>query len=427
MDYSESFISLWQQSAPGFPNLGKKYSYFEKKKKETMLNRMILALKDWERISQSGMEGDNDEMLFDGLRDFFRVALDYSDEQLNVIFSDDMVESTYQFIRVARQYDSQISFHDVFQACRNVWILNGLQYLFNKPVALTPSIFAYSMLYPYTDNYIDDPEISSIEKYHFSLRFGDRLRGKAVEPVNGQERKIFDMVQIIENEWDRDCYPKVYESLLYIHDTQTISSQLISSAKELKEKDAFKICIDKGGASVIADGYLILGDLDSKQEGFLYAYGAYLQMLDDLQDVSEDVEGNLYTWHGLQAAKGNLEHALNQTWSAGQKVLEMVDKLKSEQANVFKSLMSKSIDLFLIESVIANNQFFSRTFSKKVEQYSPFRFSFIKKRSGSFLPLQDKFFENIDRFAMSNKKYNTEFSFLKKESLKRESQQALRV
>ena len=427
MDHLVNFIKLWQQSNSCFPDMGNKYSYWEKKKKGSILSQLLVSLKEWEKKGKEiTAENETNEKLFKAMSDFFKLALDYSEEQLDVIFSKEMLQSTYQFICIARQFDTQISFHDIFQACRNVWIMNGLQYLFQIPVALTPSVFAYSMLYPYTDNYIDDPEISAAEKYRFSLRFADRLKGKPVSPINEQEQKIFRMVEIIEDEWDRSCHPGVYASLLSIHESQTESTRLLSSVNELTEEDAFKICINKGGASVIADGYLILGNISLKQEEFFYAYGAYLQLLDDLQDVGEDVGKGLYTWHGLQAAKDKLEIAFNQTWSAGQNVLKIVDKLKSEQANVFKSLMRKSIDLFLIGSVVTNSSFFSRSFSNKVEQYSPFQFSFVKKRSSSFLPLQNQLFEHIDRFVASHKKYDSKF-LLNKKSPKTESQQAVRV
>ena len=379
MNYSAQFLKIWFANEPVFPVFEDNYSYRQKKHRENMLTDLIFELKEWEKLKDQKPSGAIDSKLFHVLRDFFKNALNYSDDQLDVIYSKEMVGCTYHFVQAARLYDPGISFHDVFQACRNVWIMNGLQYLFKVPVKLTPSIFAYSMLYPYTDNYLDDPTIPSFEKYLFSLRFEERLKGKNIVPENDQEAKIFRMVEIIEEEWERESHPRLYESLLFIHHTQTKSTQLIKSDEDLTEEDTLKICIDKGGASVIADGYLILGNLSREQEEFLYNYGAYLQMLDDIQDASEDMSEGLYTWHGLQAKKGTFEFALNQTWITGQHILQMVDNLKNTNNEIFKMLMSKSIDLFLIESVIANSQFFSSSYRKKIESHSPFRFFVYQK------------------------------------------------
>ena len=60
--------------------------------------------------------------------------------------------------------------YDIFQAIRNVWIMNSIQILYNMEVKLTPSIFAYSMLYPYSDNYLDDANISVGEKVEFNKK-----------------------------------------------------------------------------------------------------------------------------------------------------------------------------------------------------------------------------------------------------------------
>ena len=66
---------------------------------------------------------------------------------------------------------------------------------------LTPSIFAYSMLYPYTDNYLDDPSTSLAAKLEFSGRFRQRLEGYAIAALNEQEATIWRLVEIIEEEY----------------------------------------------------------------------------------------------------------------------------------------------------------------------------------------------------------------------------------
>ena len=53
----------------------------------------------------------------------------------------------------ARKFDDDLPIGDIMQAMRNVWISNALQLLFGKEVYYSKANFAYSMLYPYTDNY----------------------------------------------------------------------------------------------------------------------------------------------------------------------------------------------------------------------------------------------------------------------------------
>lgn len=58
--------------------------------------------------------------------------------------------------------------------------------------------------------------------------------------------------------------------------------QLIHSNKPLSELETLTVYLAKGGASVLADGYLVAGKLTKDQEYFLFGYGAYLQLLDDI-------------------------------------------------------------------------------------------------------------------------------------------------
>ncbi|MFZ3106590.1 MAG: hypothetical protein WA105_04330, partial [Candidatus Hydromicrobium sp.] len=151
--------------------------------------------------------------------------------------------------------------------------------MMDLPVELTPSVFAYSMLYPYTDNYLDNPHITSESKTIFSQRFQQRINGEKIVPGNTDEKNIFNLIGMIEEQYERSRYPKVYESLLAINHGQTKSIRLLDTSGSLKETDVLKICIEKGGASVLADGYLVSSSLTESQERFLFGFGAYLQMV----------------------------------------------------------------------------------------------------------------------------------------------------
>ena len=282
MDHLTYFRTLWNTSRSEFPKLNREYSRQQKKVREKQLETFIHHIKECFVEDELNSELTDEHRLFTHIKTFLKEGLDYSAEQLDIILSNEMINTTLHFIRQARQFDQELGLEEIFQACRNVWIMNGLQYLFGQKIRLTPSVFAYSMLYPYTDNFIDDSTVSELEKQAFAERFYKRLDNQCVEPANPIEVKIFELVGMIEKEWPRVAHPEVYDSLLAIHAAQTESAALLSKKKQLTNSEVFDICVNKGGCSVTADGYLILGKLTSEQEKFLFGYGAYLQILDDL-------------------------------------------------------------------------------------------------------------------------------------------------
>ena len=80
------------------------------------------------------------------------------------------------------------------QALRNVWIGNSLQMLLDRPVTMGPGLFAYSMLYPVTDNWLDDPDITPDLKRAFNERLGKRLAGFHVHAIDEREAAIDHLV-----------------------------------------------------------------------------------------------------------------------------------------------------------------------------------------------------------------------------------------
>lgn len=385
-NYLKDYASYWEKSQHDFPFLEKKYTPSEKISRENILDQYLDSAKVLRKKKQSGLTiSEEDEKRFlASTRSFFCKALGFTPQQLDVMFSDATTEVSRQFARQAREFDPSIPFVDILQAGRNVWIMNGLQIVLGIPVKLTPSILAYSLLYPYTDNLIDNPDISAAEKIIFSHNFHKRLEGLPVQPNNPSEETIYRLVEMIEGEFPRPEYPGVYHSLLAIHETQTDSVQLMLPEDSLTETEALKIGLAKGGASVVADGYLVAGHLTKEQEDFLFGYGAYLQLLDDIQDIKEDRDAGLKTIFTRNHIP--LEMKINKTWWFGEQVMQRLPLLGGEHLEVFGSLMRKSMDFFIIESIAQNPDLYNRQYRNAIEAYSPFNFEYIQKQKSQFGP-----------------------------------------
>ncbi|MBC7826600.1 MAG: hypothetical protein H7122_02555 [Chitinophagaceae bacterium] len=384
--YLEDYAVYWRNSEPRFPLLNRKFNFSDKQARERVLDQYLESVKTLRKKKQSGhtFSAKDERHFLDRTRNFLCHTLDFTTDQLDVMLSPETTEVCRQFATQARQFDPTIDFKDILQAGRNVWIMNGLQIVLGLPVKLTPSIFAYSLLYPYTDNLIDNPEITSFDKMIFSNNFHKRLEGKPIKPNNPSEEIIYSLVAMIEEEFPRADYPGVYQSLLAIHETQTNSVQLMLPEGTLSETETLKICLAKGGASVIADGYLVAGTLTKEQEFFLFGYGAYLQLLDDIQDVKEDGDAGLKTLFSKNHEL--LEMKINQTWWFGDQVMQGLSLLGGQHLEVFGSLMQKSMDLFIIEAIAQNPDLYSLKYIHEMEAHSPFSFSYIQKQKSQFAP-----------------------------------------
>ena len=384
--YLDDYAVLWANSEPKFPIIPQKFNLTEKQTRGKILDKYIQSIKSIKngKLNLKKLTDKDERLFLNNTQTFLREGLDFSDKQLEVMFSDELTEVTRQFVRQAKRFDSALTFHDIFQSCRNMWIMNGLQIILGLPVRLTPSIFAYSLLYPYTDNLIDNPAITSFEKLIFSNNFYLRLAGQNPMPNNATEKTIFSLVSMIEEEFPRSAYPEVYQSLLAIHKAQTQSMQLIHSGDSLSETETLKICLSKGGASVLADGYLVSGKLSKDQEYFLFGYGAYLQLLDDIQDVEEDHLAGLQTI--FSKSDELLDAKLNKTYWFGERVMQSLKLFGGQHLDVFQSLMRKSMDLFIIEAIAQNLELYSKWYVSEMEAHSPFSFSYIQKRKEQFAP-----------------------------------------
>jgi len=402
-NYTEQYAEIWERCSNQMPEFSKAYPTEDKFRMEKFLDQFLDTIKAFrkDRIRGKSFTEADQQLFLRNIRGFLRKGLDFTDGQLELMFSDDMVEITRTFVRQAKAFDPYLAFNDIFQACRNMWIMNGLQLIMGIRMQITPSIFAYSMLYPYTDNLIDDPKISSFEKLVFSERFRDRLSGVKLEPKNKTEIAIFRLVGMIEKEYSRNVFPEVYESLMGIHDAQTNSMRLFQQNNPIGEHEILKICLAKGGASVLADGYLVAGKLTDAQRYFLFGYGAYLQLLDDIQDVEEDRTAGLMTVFSESAFRVSLDERMNKTFWFGEHVMESLAFFDGQHIELFKSLMRRSMDLFITEAIAQIPDAYSRKYVVAFERFSPFHFSYIRKRKDQFAPYNGFLLTAIEEFAFA--------------------------
>jgi hypothetical protein len=388
IDTSE-FISfcekIWNDSPDVFPLFTTCYSPESQRQKEALFSEYHGKFKKVQKEIKSGKRKPDDKKFFNAFSHFMQDIYDYSDEALSIILHPDMIRVSRSFFEKARAFDPALKQEEIFQGLRNVWIMNGLQLLLDIRVEITPSVFAYSLLYPYSDNILDDPSVSFKEKVSFSQRFEQRLAGTGAMADNYRERKISELVGMIELQYPRNLFPEVHASLRAIHSAQTKSLQLVRKGTDLSAKEVLSIGFDKGGSSVLADGFLVAGQLSPEIQQFFFGFGVWLQMADDIQDIPEDILSDTVTLFTLSENQEKLTSLTNKTFHFGRKILKDIKYCQSEISIPFSKVILQSIELMLIQSAGMNEPYFRSEYCKHLEQYSPVGFAFLKeaKKKGS--------------------------------------------
>lgn len=294
-------------------------------------------------------------------------------QNMNQSVSGDYVKTTEAFIKRVRSSWPEIEDDSIFQALRNVWIMNTIQMMAGLPLELTDAMFAYSMLYPLTDNLMDDPNWSVLNKKDFVIRFGKRLKGESIEPIDNHEKDVFDMVALIEEQYERHLFPDVYESLLLIHDAQLMSLKQQYDSPSISELT--RLTFNKGAASVVADGYLVLGNPNKAQLDFLMGYGIVLQLADDLQDMTEDSTNNHTTL--FSHAKSSDERFQNVIRLLNLQTLAL-DKLVTTDPKFavhLRALLSSSMNILIGDAVFEQKAHFSMGILRYLESKQVVRLS----------------------------------------------------
>jgi hypothetical protein len=192
-----------------------------------------------------------------------------------------------------------------------------------------------------------------------------------------REEKISRLVGMIEDQFPRKSFPEVHESLMLIHRAQTRSLKLIVNGTKLPQGEVISICFDKGGTSVLADGFLVAGKLTPEVQRFFFGFGVWLQLADDIQDIPEDLKSGTQTLFSGNESQERTQYT-NRTFHFGRQILEDIKYCNSDISIPFSKVILQSVELMVVQSVGMNGDYFQSGYSRLLEEYSPIGFSFLK-------------------------------------------------
>jgi hypothetical protein len=400
-------IDVWNscagKSLPPFPRFAPR----EQGKREQAYDR---GLRSVESVARSAPRTEGDHLLarqrlVGTFPPFAAVALGLKPDAVDLLMGVFLRTGT-ELTQWARSFDPGLTVPDTIQACRNAWTACGLQALVGEPMQLTTPIAAYSMLYPYSDNYLDHPSRTRAEKLAFSERFRRRLSGEQLDTTDNLEAAVWAMVELIERHYPRLSFPQVFDSLLAIHRAQEASiaqlGGLCDTPNSINGHDLLRVSCAKGGTSVLADAFLAQPWLTEEESQFAFEWGVLLQLGDDLQDVNEDLRrGSATLFTDAVSAGQPLDQLVMQLLNFSQYLGERMDVLP-HGSQMLKDLLRMSWRSLILMAVAESQPFFTREFLARLEPLSAFRFEFLRKRNGNLVAREALYVRLFDAFVASS-------------------------
>lgn len=296
----------------------------------------------------------------------------------------DMQQEFYRFFKAATSFDETMSMEEIGQAARNYLVYDIFTQIHNLPPVVTPAIFGYSMLYPYTDNYIDDPQYSADEKNDYNRMIAGHIKGDNVKTRCIHDIKTCELIDDVIHFYENEDQTDIRHGLFYMLDAQKLSLTQTKSAlkKDLNEDEIFKISSYKGGISVLIDRFYVSTNMSEADFLFYLCYGFFLQLADDLQDITEDYKLERQTLFTFEKNENRVQIILNKLFHFLQTIMDAYTINNFE----LKEFIQKNCFYLLLFSTFGSEENFSKDYLSKLEQYLPVSISFVEKLKEELSP-----------------------------------------
>ena len=379
--------TTWEKQPDGFPDFLKENSDLfpiivseRKKENEALVQEFSQRIqkklrqkpkdkeqqKLWEQKLEQELEQDFTELL--EREKILNLSEWMSHELLNAFKCE-----TKHFVYRVRAFDETLTPAQIWQTLRNYFIYAMIVDMQGEKQNAGDPILAYSLLYPYTDNYIDDDQISRQEKERYNRMIALKLKEESAVPQNLLEEKTCRLLDMILDTYKDPSKKKIAGTLLQLLEAQ--NNSIGQQQKSVTEEQILEISIRKGSTSVLADYLFATTNWTEYEEIFYLKFGFILQLVDDLQDIEEDRKSRSHTLMTEAEKQQKLEQYVNRllwfTWNVIREFNPINPVLKG-------FVLKYCVEISLLTAAM-NQQFFPMKYLKALEPYLPFSVDFLKK------------------------------------------------
>lgn len=383
MENIKEIRAIWEKMPETFPvfleekpEIFTKTEAAAKKENEALIEEIIRKMqkKAKQRPEDKRLQEQWEREIGQEMKEFLgREKILSLSECMSAKLLDSMERETGKFIGRIRDFDETLGPEQIWQAMRNYFIYAMIVEMQGEEQNSKDPILAYSLLYPYTDNYIDDSQVSEEEKKRYNRMIEQKLKGEKTEPQTPLEEKTCRLLDMILNAYEGEAKRKVAKTLLQLLEAQSCS--IGQMKREADEERILEISIWKGGSSVLADYLFATGSWREWEEKFYWKFGFMLQLVDDLQDIEEDTRAGSHTLMTGAAGENRLEEKVNRLlWFIWNETGAFLPKNPDLKGFILKNCVGISM-----VSAVINERFLTPGYIKALEPYLPVSAEFIKK------------------------------------------------
>lgn len=383
MTQTQKIRITWEEQSLHFPTFLKenphifpKITAAQKKENEALVQEFSrkvqkkLPPRSKDKNAQDILEQELEQICMDFLE---REKILSLSEQMDQALLASFQRETKHFLKSVRAFDETLRPAQIWQTLRNYFIYAMIVDLQGSKQYAGDPILAYSLLYPYTDNYIDDIQITKSEKDRYNQMIALKLKGEDAAPRNTLEEKTCCLLDMILKAYEGPAQKKIAATLLQLLEAQSCS--IGQQKTDVTEEQILEVSIWKGSTSVLADYLFAAANWTEYEEAFYLKFGFVLQLVDDLQDIEEDTAAGNHTLMTEARRRQQLEQYTNRllwfTWN----VIRDFDPVNPSLKGF---VLKHCVEITLLTAAM-HQQLFSLEYLQALEPYLPFTTDFLKK------------------------------------------------
>ncbi|MFA9378447.1 MAG: hypothetical protein ACERKZ_17130 [Lachnotalea sp.] len=306
-----------------------------------------------------------------------------------------------KFLQTVRKFAPKLTFEGIGQATRNYVVYVMFKQINMIFSSYNTACFGYSMLYPFTDNYIDNESVSLKQKLAYNQMIRDKIKGLDVYPYTLYQYKTCKLLHAIELEYPRERDSTIFTLLQMILDSQEDSLRQQNNDILLTAEEPLNISLCKGGISVLIDQFFVKNNFTEYELNFYLSFGFFLQLVDDLQDIKEDYNKGYQTIFTQNLCPKETEKIVNKMLHF---IHQIVISYNAPNKCFLNFLLSNCYQLVYL-SVTGSKDFFSKSYLNKLEKFYFISYSFSEtyvtnKMKNETLLISNKYMKILDELLL---------------------------